>query len=294
VYDSPAAFHRLDKTKSGPVDAEDDEASRDLTGSEVPAPITQCVRRADSTFRVALHGWDDDDVIDGGDFGDNVASADEALVGFTETLSADLPIGASEVRHASSSDLDVEYTVTRAPDTDGDGLDSCGEAWHGTDPAAPDTDGDDLPDGTEVLGANPTQPLDADSDDDGLNDGTEDTNKNGAFDLGETNPNDADSDDDGIVDGKDVEWIQSAIAAIPASALQGGEQGLRMAMNSILDAAERRIAKRDGAGMIGTLLTLRKRMDGCGVESDGDDWITDCAVQTEIRALVDILIANVH
>lgn len=316
VYDSPSAFHRLNKTKSGPVDANDDDASRELTGSEVPAAVTQCVLRADSTFRAALHGWDDDDVIGGGDFGDNVASADEALVGFTETLSANLPIGGSDSRHTSSSHLAVDYTVTRAADTDGDGLDSCGETWYGTDPANPDTDGDNLPDGTEVLGANPTNPNVADSDADQLKDGTEDANHNGAWDSGETNPNDADTDDDllndgqevtvgtdpldadsdndGIVDGKDVEWIQSAISAIPTSAFKDGEPGLRTAMSSLLDAAESRIAKGHGAGEIGTLQMLRKRMDGCGTQRDHDDWIIDCAVQIQIRTLVDVLIANVH
>jgi hypothetical protein len=368
VYDSPSEFHRLKKEKSGPVDANDGDASKGLTGPEVPKPVTQCVFRADSTFRVALHGWDDDDTVGGGDFGDNVASADEALVGFTETLSADLSIGGSDPHHATSSNLAVDYTVTRAPDTDGDGLDECGETWYGTDPANADTDGDGLPDGIEVLGANPTDPnvkdtdddqlwdgtedanhngavdtgetdpnkadsdndglkdgievlgtnptnpLVADTDGDGLKDGVEDANKNGAFDLGETNPNDADtdddllkdgqevtvgtdsldsdSDDDGIIDGKDVDWIQSAITAIPTSALAKGDPGLRTSMNSLLDNAEKRIARGDKAGALSTLDTLRKRMDGCGSRSDRNDWIVDCTVQTRIRALVDIVIAN--
>jgi len=26
-------------------------------------------------------------------------------------------------------------------------------------------------------------------------------------------------------------------------------------------------------------MTLRKRNDGCGVVSDGNDWIVDCAIQ---------------
>ena len=328
--------------------------------------MTQCVSRSDSTFRAALHGWEDDG--GAGDFGDNSGNEDDALVGFSATLSADLAIGASDPHHATSTNLDVGYHVTRAPDIDGDGLDECGETWYGTDPGIADTDNDGLTDGIEVLGANPTDPnvkdtdgdqlkdgtedanhngafdtgetnpndadsdddvltdgvevlgtnptnpLVADTDNDGLKDGVEDANHNGAFDLGETNPNDADTDDDllkdgqeltvgtdpldadsdndGIIDGKDVEWIQSAISAIPTSALANGDAGLRTSMNSLLDSAELRIAKGDKFGKLSTLVTLRSRIDGCGSSSDKNDWIVDCGVQIQIRALVDIIIAN--
>ena len=37
---------------------------------------------------------------------------------------------------------------------------------------------------------------------------------------------------------------------------------------------------------------LRSKMDGCGTEPDNTDWIVDCTAQLEIRALVDLLIAN--
>jgi hypothetical protein len=40
------------------------------------------------------------------------------------------------------------------------------------------------------------------------------------------------------------------------------------------------------------LMTLRSRIDGCGVVPDGNDWIIDCAIQTEVRMLVDLLVAN--
>jgi len=218
LYDSPARFQRSTKSKSGPVYVDDDGSSApsSFPAADLPAPLTLCVHADDPTFRVALHGWDDDDGPDNGadpfangDFNQHGASpgganVDDALVGFSETLSAlDLPIGSAVSRQTTSDDLRVAYTVERAPDGDRDGLDACGEAFHGTDPADADSDDDGLLDGTEIEGANPTLALVADSDGDGLADGAEDANRNGAFDAGETNPNDADTDDDFLSDGLD-------------------------------------------------------------------------------------------
>jgi hypothetical protein len=33
-------------------------------------------------------------------------------------------------------------------------------------------------------------------------------------------------------------------------------------------------------------------MDGCGTSADNTDWIVDCTAQTQIRALLDLLVAN--
>ena len=37
---------------------------------------------------------------------------------------------------------------------------------------------------------------------------------------------------------------------------------------------------------------LRKRLDGCGGAPDVNDWIRECVDQAEVRALIDLLIAN--
>jgi hypothetical protein len=102
-------------------------------------------------------------------------------------------------------------------DANGNGMVEMGE----TDPCDPDTDGDGVQDGTELgisagqpdpdgaggplLGtdggvfipdADPftmTDPLDADTDNDGFEEGSEDTNSNGAVDVGESDPLDSSS-----------------------------------------------------------------------------------------------------
>ena len=40
------------------------------------------------------------------------------------------------------------------------------------------------------------------------------------------------------------------------------------------------------------LMSLRKHLDGCGSAPDRNDWVRNCADQIKIRALVDLLIAN--
>ena len=67
-------------------------------------------------------------------------------------------------------------------------------------------------------------------------------------------------------------------------------------MLNLLNDAEAQLLK-GGRGnrkaALDKLMTLRSRTDGCGVVPDGNDWIIDCAIQTEVRMLVDLLIANV-
>ncbi len=42
------------------------------------------------------------------------------------------------------------------------------------------------------------------------------------------------------------------------------------------------------------LQSLRRRVDGCGLMADLDDWIVDCAAQLEIRQQIDTLISNLE
>ncbi len=134
-------------------------------------------------------------------------------------------------------------------DADEDGLPDLREAILGSDPTATDTDDDGLPDGLEFnapfdidhdglaavldpdsdndgladgteAGYTDADPLTTtwatvwDTDDSGLSDGSEDTNKNGAVDVGETDPNEpmddgdlcVDTDTDGLCDAEE-EWF---------------------------------------------------------------------------------------
>ena len=156
--------------------------------------------------------------------------------------------------------------------------------WLGTNPADPDSDDDGLGDGDEVLSYG-TNPLDADTDDDGLTDGLEAR-------YGVTSALNPDSDLDGIVDGRDVELLHSVVAGTAAEAFVGGNEGLRRAALAFVDSAGRHIEHGQIAQAIHQLQTLRGRLDGCGVAPDGNDWVSDCAVQSELRGLVDLLIAN--
>jgi hypothetical protein len=166
-------------------------------------------------------------------------------------------------------------------DTDGDGINDGLEVSMLTDPNDTDSDDDGLDDGLEV-NTHGTNPLDADTDDDGLNDGQEIT-------YG-TNPLDEDSDNDGLLDGEDVEFIQTAVQALPASTFSSA--GGKNAIVQQLDSIEKMLAKGQMDQALQQLLQLRARLDGCGSAADGNDWIVNCADQVQVRALVDQLYKN--
>jgi hypothetical protein len=210
------------------------------------------------------------------------------------------------------------------PDSDDDGLlDGEEDANHNggldpgeTNPNDADSDDDGLLDGIEVTGANPTDPLDPDSDDDGLLDGVEDANHNGQLDPGETDPNnpdtdgdglsdgievglgsdptDPDSDDDGIPDGQDPDVLGGFLENVPSAAFKSTGHGLQQAMLSHLKNIEKRIEKGKIEQAIKELQHLRERVDGCGTEPEPNDWIVDCAVQLQVRTVLDLFIANLE
>ena len=104
-----------------------------------------------------------------------------------------------------------------------------------------------------------------------------------------------DDDGDGIPNDKDVEGIQQAVASEPASAFGSG--GQKNAIRNALEEVEALILAGDVPGAIQRLRILRRKVDGCGKllglqVPDNDDWIKDCAVQREIRDMIDQLIAN--
>lgn len=112
-----------------------------------------------------------------------------------------------------------------------------------------------------------------------------------------TDPCSADSDGDGLVDGADVEFIQSAVTALPASAFQGrSASGLPTAIHSVLDAIERHLLADDDRRALRQIEDLRRRVDGCASASgraDPNDWIVDCSSQLAIRGDLDLLAENV-
>jgi hypothetical protein len=187
---------------------------------------------------------------------------------------------------SDGDEVNVHGTDPLDADSDDDGLSDGDEVnVHGTDPLDADSDDDGLSDGDEV-NVHGTDPLDADSDDDGLNDGLE-------VALG-LDPLDADTDDDGIPDGQDTEFIENAINALGDDAFKDSStgEGLRNAMLHLLENAERTVARGQTDQAIHHLENLRTHLDGCGATADNNDWIVDCDAQTQIRDLLDLLIAN--
>ena len=234
---------------------------------------------------------DDDGLTDGDEVGrgtnpldadsddDGLSDGDEVGRG-TNPLDAD----SDDDGLSDGDEVLVHGTNPLDADTDDDGLSDGAEVLvYGTNPLDADTDDDGLTDGAEVL-VHGTNPLDPDSDDDELNDGIE---------VGAgTNPLDPDSDDDGIKDGEDVEFIENTINALPTSAFR--TEGNRRSFIALLTAIERQIARGQRAGALDSIARLRTQVDGCGTTSDLDDWIVDCGSQTAVRALVDLLVANLR
>jgi hypothetical protein len=315
---------------AGAFDYGDDPANdaNVVKPADLPAPVTLCVSPSDM-IAMTVQGWDDDEPGFGGNgvYDDVVGSEDQALRGPTFSVSGST---FSPGQHtASGGDLDATFNVsTTTTDGDNDALGDCGEKAYGTDPGKPDTDGDGLTDGTEVNTTH-TDPNEADSDGDGLDDGTEvnvthtdpnqgdsdgdglndgkekqigtdpnkaDTDDDGLNDglevTSETNPLDNDSDNDGLLDGHDVEFVQHAVKALAIGDFRAPGEGNRAALLSNLDAVEGLLLDGDTRAALHKLENVRKHLDGCGAEADGDDWIRSCSAQVPVRTLVDLLMTN--
>ena len=291
LYDRPLEFHRLHKSHAGPEWVGDPGSLFGSTFPEdaLPGPLSMCVPPDNPTFRVALHGWDDDDGVDigpnplaDGDF----ESHDDAMIGFSATeFSNAIPVNTLVRRHVESGDMRVTYSMQRVADTDNDKMDLCGEDWYGTDPDVPDTDNDGLLDGVEVEGGNPTQPTVDDSDQDGLKDGTEDKNHDGSLTAGETDPNDADSDDDLLTDGVEVNGSNPTNPLDPDTDRDGLKDGREDANhNGALDPGETNPNDADSDDdLLNDGFEVTVGTDPLNPDSDGDglidgkdvDWLKD-------------------
>ena len=218
--------------------------------------------------------------------GDGLNDGDEVNVHGTDPLDSD----SDDDGLNDGDEVNVHGTDPLNPDSDGDGLTDGDEVnIHGTDPLNPDTDGDGLTDGEEV-NVYGTDPLNPDTDSDGLTDGEE------VLVIG-TDPNNEDTDGDGILDGSDPDIIAVIVSAVPAEAFLDEGDGLRTAMFSILKDAERMIAKGKIRVALIMLENLRAHVDGCDSElgsPDTNDWIIDCAAQTEVRYWLDRVVFNLQ
>ena len=85
---------------------------------------------------------------------------------------------------------------------------------------------------------------------------------------------------------------KNAVLALPDSSFSPPGQGTRNAILVQLEAVEGKLIASDVEGALEKLASLRKHVNGCGSAPDGNDRIRNCADQIEIRALVDLLIAN--
>ena len=206
---------RSARAEVGPFDYGDDDP---VDAGHLPPSLTLCVS-PDEQVAVTMQGWDDDELGEtDGIYNDMAGYEDENLRGPTFTLDPGFQPGN---RSVTFGDLTASYAVSSTSvDSDGDGLDQCGESAAGTVPSDADSDDDGLTDGDEVH-IHGTKPLDADSDDDGLTDGdevhTHSTNPNKADTDGDlisdgdevlvhhTDPLEGDSDDDGLTDGEEIQ-----------------------------------------------------------------------------------------
>lgn len=105
-----------------------------------------------------------------------------------------------------------------------------------------------------------------------------------------TNPLDPDSDNDGIRDGIDPDIAARVVLSLAGSAFRA--TGLATAAVVRLRAIQRTTAAGRSDQSVRELQNLRRRLDGCPSVPDPDDWIADCSAQMNVRAAIDLLIAN--
>ena len=296
--------------------------------SELPDVASMCARSSDDIY-ATVQGWDDDDDPSArGDFDDD----DDELVGATHDVgrAGDLANGDGIGRWGKiSDDLDVIFDVSNTEtDSDNDGLVLCDEEAIGTDPNNGDSDGDGVDDGEDACPNDPSDSSDndadgicdnedADDDNDGVddvddafpNDPTESSDSDGDgigdnADLDDDNdelpdtldpsPTNPDADGDGLNDGEDVEFVQTAVQALPRAQFRPPGGGTQTAILTILNEVESLLLAGDTDAALMKLNELRRRLDGCGTVPDRNDWVINCVSQLQIRSRVDLLIANLQ
>jgi hypothetical protein len=212
----------------------------------------------------------------------------------------------------------VDYSCIADGDADGDGLTTATRSTtRGRTRGTLILMGTSSSDGVElnVLGTNP---LDTDSDDDSVLDGDEDPDQDGLSNAAEVNLYGTDPTDghrcDQLSDGEESPtgripgwrtrtvmdcstvktWSSlrkpSSFAGLVLLATRAGHAkrdtlpAQRRSKESCSQAMLTRLSKSWGPSA--------SHVDGCGAMPDGNDWVRNCVDQIKIRALVDLLIAN--
>jgi uncharacterized delta-60 repeat protein len=91
----------------------------------------------------------------------------------------------------------------------------------------------------------------------------------------------------------DPSWIAAVVKALPAASFVSSPAGVQLTMVSELTQAQAEVASGDGASARNRLVILRTRVDGCGTAPAADDWITACPAQTQVRGLIDQVMAKI-
>ena len=82
--------------------------------------------------------------------------------------------------------------------------------------------------------------------------------------------------------------LANLITTLPDSVFSAG--GHRTAFLSRLAEIEQNIQDGDLAEAIQQLKNLRRRVDGCGIAADQNDWIAHCLAQQQVRTLIDAIL----
>ena len=82
--------------------------------------------------------------------------------------------------------------------------------------------------------------------------------------------------------------LADLITRLPDGSFSAG--GHRAAFLSRLAEIEQNIQDGDLAAATQQLKNLRRRVDGCGIAADQNDWIVDCRAQQQVRALIDAIL----
>ncbi len=106
-----------------------------------------------------------------------------------------------------------------------------------------------------------------------------------------TNPIDPDTDGDGLVDGIDPTWLDDYVSDLPNIAFNSSKD--RNKIRARLALVHSRVSSGERESALDLMTVMETRTNGCGTEVDRNDWITDCASQTEFNALLALLKRNV-
>ncbi len=86
------------------------------------------------------------------------------------------------------------------------------------------------------------------------------------------------------------EDIKDVLNNLPDDAFKNNADNRRNALGNMLDDVQDKIDAGDYEGAINKLEVIRAKMDGCFGGNPNNDWITDCAAQAEVLAVIDALI----